>query len=92
MAEEWIYVITRNDERISWHAFDPIYQRWKTLTPVPWEFSEAYVFGCEVLSGYRLYLFGGMNSVREPMRSVMWPSCGCSRSTQMVNFALSTTI
>ena len=65
MAEEWIYVITRNDndERNSWHAFDPIYHRWQTLPPVPWEFSEAYVFGCEVLSGCRLYLFGGMNSV-----------------------------
>ncbi|AES71879.1 hypothetical protein MTR_3g083720 [Medicago truncatula] len=37
MAEEWIYVITTNDGRISWHAFDPIYQRWQTLPPVPWQ-------------------------------------------------------
>ncbi|XP_020521977.1 F-box/kelch-repeat protein At1g55270 isoform X2 [Amborella trichopoda] len=36
MAEEWIYVIKRDKEgKISWHAFDPVYQLWQPLPPVP---------------------------------------------------------
>lgn len=42
MAEEWIYVMKRDrDGRISWHAFDPIYQLWQPLPPVPGEYCEA---------------------------------------------------
>ncbi|KAK7851750.1 f-box/kelch-repeat protein [Quercus suber] len=51
MAEEWVYVIKRDrDGRISWHAFDPTYQLWQPLPPVPGEYSEALGFGCAVLS------------------------------------------
>ncbi|CAN4114114.1 unnamed protein product [Withania somnifera] len=36
IAEEWVYVIKRDrDGRISWHAFDPTYQLWQPLPPVP---------------------------------------------------------
>lgn len=58
MAEEWVYVIKRDrDGRISWHAFDPTYQLWQPLPPIPKEYSEALGFGCAVLSGCHLYLF-----------------------------------
>ncbi|KAI5016111.1 hypothetical protein ZWY2020_005962 [Hordeum vulgare] len=59
MAEEWVYVFKRDREgKISWHAFDPLNQLWKSLPPVPPEYSEALGFGCAVLSGCYLYLFG----------------------------------
>lgn len=71
MAEEWVYVIKRDrDGRISWHAFDPTYQLWQPLPPVPVEYSEALGFGCAVLSGCHLYLFGGKDPLKGSMRRV----------------------
>ncbi|KAK9277036.1 hypothetical protein L1049_006575 [Liquidambar formosana] len=68
MAEEWVYVMKRDrDGRISWHAFDPTYQLWQPLPPVPVEYSEALGFGCAVLSGCHLYLFGGKDPLRGSM-------------------------
>ncbi|XP_068637648.1 F-box/kelch-repeat protein At1g55270-like isoform X1 [Aristolochia californica] len=73
MAEEWVYVIKRDrDGRISWHAFDPIYQLWQPLPPVPVEYSEALGFGCAVLSGCHLYLFGGKDPLHGSMRRVIF--------------------
>ncbi|XP_020694150.1 F-box/kelch-repeat protein At1g55270 [Dendrobium catenatum] len=73
MAEEWVYVIKRDrDGKISWHAFDPIYQLWQPLPPVPVEYSEALGFGCAVLSGCYLYLFGGKDPLRGSMRRVVF--------------------
>ncbi|XP_077212945.1 F-box/kelch-repeat protein At1g55270-like [Tasmannia lanceolata] len=73
MAEEWVYVIKRDrDGRISWHAFDPTYQLWQPLPPVPREYSEALGFGCAVLSGCYLYLFGGKDPLRGSMRRVIF--------------------
>lgn len=75
MAEEWIYVIKRDrDGRISWHAFDPIYQLWQPLPPVPVEYCEALGFGCAVLSGCHLYLFGGKDPMKGSMRRVVYYS------------------
>eukprot|EP00268_Persea_americana_P013451 TRINITY_DN1590_c0_g1_i1.p1 TRINITY_DN1590_c0_g1~~TRINITY_DN1590_c0_g1_i1.p1 ORF type:complete len:438 (-),score=75.79 TRINITY_DN1590_c0_g1_i1:2214-3527(-) len=75
MAEEWVYVIKRDrDGKISWHAFDPIYQIWQQLPPVPGEYSEALGFGCAVLSGCHLYLFGGKDPNRGSMRRVIFYS------------------
>lgn len=75
ISEEWVYVIKRDKERkISWHAFDPIYQLWQPLPPVPKEYSEAHGFGCAVLSGCHLYLLGGKDPVRGSMRRVIFYS------------------
>ncbi|KAM0884116.1 hypothetical protein ACQ4PT_031191 [Festuca glaucescens] len=73
MAEEWVYVFRRDcDQKISWHAFDPVQRLWKPLPPVPPEYSEAVGFGCAVLSGCYLYLFGGKDPVRGSMRRVVF--------------------
>jgi len=75
MAEEWVYVIKRDrDGRISWHAFDPRFQLWQPLPPVPVEYSEALGFGCAVLSGCHLYLFGGKDPSKGSMRRVVYYS------------------
>lgn len=75
IAEEWIYVIKRDREgKISWHAFDPVYQIWQPLPPVPREYSEALGFGCAVLSGCHLYLFGGKDQFKGSMRRVVFYS------------------
>ncbi|CAH9094590.1 unnamed protein product [Cuscuta europaea] len=75
MAEEWVYVIKRDrDGRISWHAFDPIYQLWQPLPPFPGEYSEALGFGCAVLSGCRLYFFGGKDPINGSVRRVIFYS------------------
>eukprot|EP00262_Sarcandra_glabra_P019095 TRINITY_DN7087_c0_g5_i1.p1 TRINITY_DN7087_c0_g5~~TRINITY_DN7087_c0_g5_i1.p1 ORF type:complete len:426 (+),score=31.87 TRINITY_DN7087_c0_g5_i1:497-1774(+) len=75
IAEEWIYVVKRDkDGRISWHAFDPVYQLWQPLPPVPGEYSKALGFGCAVLSGCHLYLFGGKDPLKGSMRRVIFYS------------------
>ncbi|KAJ7569455.1 hypothetical protein O6H91_01G078900 [Diphasiastrum complanatum] len=75
IAEEWIYVMKRDkDGRISWHAFDPRYQLWQPLPPVPVEYCEAIGFGCAVLSGCHLYLFGGKDPVKGSTRRVVYYS------------------
>ncbi|XP_058113056.1 F-box/kelch-repeat protein At1g55270-like isoform X1 [Magnolia sinica] len=75
IAEEWIYVMKRDgDGRISWHAFDPINQLWQPLPPVPGEYSTALGFGCAVLSGCHLYLFGGKDPLKGLMRRVVFYS------------------
>lgn len=73
IAEEWIYVFKRDREgRISWHAFDPIHQLWQPLPPLPVEYSTAFGFGCAVLSGCHLYLFGGRDALKGSMRRVIF--------------------
>ncbi|KAE8711301.1 F-box/kelch-repeat protein [Hibiscus syriacus] len=75
MAEEWVYIFKRDsDGKISWNAFDPINQLWQPLPPVPREYSEALGFGCAVLSGCHLYLFGGKDRQRGSMRRVIFYS------------------
>uniref|UniRef100_A0A6V7QPP0 F-box domain-containing protein n=1 Tax=Ananas comosus var. bracteatus TaxID=296719 RepID=A0A6V7QPP0_ANACO len=75
IAEEWVYVIKRDkDGRISWDAFDPVYQLWHPLPPLPAEYSGALGFGCAVLSGCHLYLFGGKDPHRGSMRRVIFYS------------------
>ncbi|KAM7268312.1 hypothetical protein ACFE04_010478 [Oxalis oulophora] len=75
IAEEWIYVIKRDREgKISWLAFDPTYQLWQPLPPVPKEYSEALGFGCAVLSGCHLYLFGGKDPIKGSTRRVIFYS------------------
>lgn len=75
IAEEWVYVIKRDkDGKISWDAFDPTHQLWQPLPPVPKEYSEALGFGCAVLSGCHLYLFGGKHPLRGSMRRVVFYS------------------
>ncbi|KAL2334750.1 hypothetical protein Fmac_015963 [Flemingia macrophylla] len=62
VAEEWLYVIkTYRGGRISLHAFDPVYQLWQSLPPVPTDFPEVMWFSSAVLSGCHLYLIGGVD-------------------------------
>ncbi|ONK59579.1 uncharacterized protein A4U43_C08F7910 [Asparagus officinalis] len=80
MVEEWVYVIRRDrDGKISWHAFDPIHQLWQPLPPVPSEYSEALGFGCAVLSGCYLYLFGGKDPIRGSLRRVVFYNARTNR-------------
>ncbi|KAJ6853571.1 F-box/kelch-repeat protein [Iris pallida] len=80
MLEEWVYVIRRDrDGRISWHAFDPVHQLWQPLPPVPSEYSEALGFGCAVLSGCNLYLFGGKDPIKGSLRRVIFYSARTNR-------------
>ncbi|ONK81026.1 uncharacterized protein A4U43_C01F24430 [Asparagus officinalis] len=75
LTEEWIYVMKRDrDGKITWDAFDPIYQIWHPLPPVPGEYTNALGFGCAVLSGCHLYLFGGKNPTKGSMRRVIFYS------------------
>jgi hypothetical protein len=50
------------------------YQLWQPLPPVPLEYSDALGFGCAVLSGCHLYLFGGKDPVKGSMRRVVYYS------------------
>lgn len=50
------------------------YQLWQPLPPVPVEYSEALGFGCAVLSGCHLYLFGGKDPLKGSMRRVVYYS------------------
>jgi len=50
------------------------YQLWQSLPPVPVEYSDALGFGCAVLSGCHLYLFGGKDPVKGSMRRVVYYS------------------
>ncbi|KAH7388111.1 hypothetical protein KP509_16G058100 [Ceratopteris richardii] len=72
-AEEWIYVIKRDrDGKVSWHSYDPKYQFWQPLPPLPLEYLEAVGFGCAVLSGYLLFLFGGKDKLKGSMKRVIY--------------------
>ncbi|VAI09276.1 unnamed protein product [Triticum turgidum subsp. durum] len=55
-----------------WSRLLSVHQLWKSLPPVPPEYSEAVGFGCAVLSDCYLYLFGGKDSVRGSMRRVVF--------------------
>ncbi|GAA0185342.1 hypothetical protein LIER_32630 [Lithospermum erythrorhizon] len=75
ISEEWIYIMKRDREgKMSWHAFDPIYQLFQPLPPVPKEYSEAIGFGSAVLGGCHLYIFGGKDPVKGSMRRVIYYS------------------
>lgn len=75
IAEEWIYVIKRDrDGRVVWQTFDPKYQLWQPLPPIPAEFSEVLGFSCAVLCGYLLFLFGGKDRLKGSLRKVVYYS------------------
>jgi Kelch motif/F-box domain len=75
LAEGWIYVIKRDKNgRISWDAFNPVSQLWHPLPSLPVEYSEAVGFGCAVLSGCLLYMFGGRDPRKGCMRRVIFYS------------------
>ncbi|XP_065847320.1 F-box/kelch-repeat protein At1g22040 [Euphorbia lathyris] len=34
-TEEWLYVLTKADEELTWHALDPLSRKWQRLPPIP---------------------------------------------------------
>ncbi|CAM8979768.1 unnamed protein product [Rhodiola kirilowii] len=75
LGEEWIYIMKRDKEKkLSWHAFDPVHHVWQPLPPVPKEYTHAIGFGCAVLRGCHLYLFGGKDPIKGSMRLVVYYS------------------
>ncbi|KAL3571348.1 hypothetical protein D5086_025252 [Populus alba] len=57
-----------------WCRLLAVHQIWQPLPPVPREYSGALGFGCAVLSGCHLYLFGGKDPLRGSMRRVIFYS------------------
>ncbi|KAF6154222.1 hypothetical protein GIB67_001118 [Kingdonia uniflora] len=75
VSEEWMYVLKRDkDGKVSWHGFDPIYQLWQPLPPIPRDYFNALGFGCAVLNNCHLYLFGGKDPIKGSMRRVIFYS------------------
>ncbi|XP_051150647.1 F-box/kelch-repeat protein At1g55270-like [Andrographis paniculata] len=75
ISEEWIYVVKQDrDGKLSWVAFDPMHHLWQPLPPIPKEYDETLGFGCAVLGGCHLYLFGGKDPVKGSIRRVVFYS------------------
>jgi hypothetical protein len=72
LSDHSIQVLTSTDLIVASCGFR--YQLWQPLPPVPVEYSEALGFGCAVLSGCNLYLFGGKDPVKGSMRRVVYYS------------------
>ncbi|GAB2268181.1 hypothetical protein Dimus_003158 [Dionaea muscipula] len=36
-TEEWLFILSRVDGRLLWHALDPISQKWQNLPPMPFD-------------------------------------------------------
>ncbi|GMH17936.1 hypothetical protein Nepgr_019777 [Nepenthes gracilis] len=34
-TEEWLFILSRLEERLIWHALDPVSQKWQKLPPMP---------------------------------------------------------
>lgn len=72
-AEEWIYIMKQDREgKLSWLAFDPMHQHWQSLPPIPKEYNGTYGFGCAVLSGCNLFLFGGKDPIKGATRRALF--------------------
>ncbi|KAL5208345.1 hypothetical protein ABZP36_032780 [Zizania latifolia] len=79
-AEQWLYAVKCDgDGRVSWDVLDPARRAWRALPPVPCEYAGAVGFGCAVLGGCHLYLFGGRDPRRGPMRRVVFYSARSNR-------------
>ncbi|KAG8070367.1 hypothetical protein GUJ93_ZPchr0006g44437 [Zizania palustris] len=80
LAEQWLYAVKCDgDGRVSWDVLDPGHRAWRALPPVPGEYASAVEFGCAVLGGCHLYLFGGRDPRRGPMRRVVFYSSRSNR-------------
>ncbi|XP_062218517.1 F-box/kelch-repeat protein At1g55270-like [Phragmites australis] len=80
LAEQWVYAVKRDrDGRVSWDVLDPARGTWRALPPVPHEYANADGFGCAVLGGCHLYLLGGTDPLRGPMRRVVFYSARSNR-------------
>ncbi|XP_062223762.1 F-box/kelch-repeat protein At1g55270-like [Phragmites australis] len=81
LAEQWVYAVKRDvrDGHVSWDVLDPARGAWRALPPVPREYADADGFGCAVLGGCHLYLLGGTDPRRGPLRRVVFYSARSNR-------------
>lgn len=80
LAEQWVYAVKCDrDGRVSWDVLDPGRGAWRALPPVPGEYADAAGFGCAVLGGCHLYLLGGRDPRKGPMRRVVFYSARNNR-------------
>ncbi|XP_040376417.1 F-box/kelch-repeat protein At1g55270-like [Oryza brachyantha] len=80
LAEQWVYAVKCDGGgRVSWDVLDPSRRAWRALPPVPGEYAGAVGFGCAVLGGCHLYLLGGRDPRRGPMRRVVFYSARSNR-------------
>lgn len=84
LREEWLYVLTKVEEELSWYALDPFSRKWQRLPPMPNVYSEEPRNGS---SGLWLWKMVGPHiKIPETIRSWLgkkhtsdhMPFCGCT--------------
>ncbi|KDP32711.1 hypothetical protein JCGZ_12003 [Jatropha curcas] len=84
LTEEWLYVLTKVEEELSWHALDPLSRKWQRLPPMPNVYTEE---SRSSSSGLWLWnMVGPRNKIAEIIRSWIgqkhtldhMPFCGCA--------------
>ena len=84
-SEEWLFVLTRVDESLSWCALDPVSQKWQKLPPVPYDtIKDVSRKGLAILQKWNL--FGSSVKIADAIRGWLGrgdaldkiPFCGCS--------------
>lgn len=83
--EEWLFILTRVEESLSWCALDPVSQKWLKLPPIPHDtIQDTSRKGLAILQ--KLYLLGSSVKIADVIRGWLGrgdaldkvPFCGCS--------------
>lgn len=84
-SEEWLFILTRVEDSLSWCALDPVSQKWQKLPPVPHDtIQDASRKGLGILQKWGL--FGSSVKIADAIRGWLSrgdaldkiPFCGCS--------------
>nr|XP_029117023.1 F-box/kelch-repeat protein At1g22040 isoform X2 [Elaeis guineensis] len=86
MTEEWLYILTKVEEnKLLWHALDPVSRKWQRLPPMPYVLNEGEPK--RVFSGLRIWnVVGSSIKIADFIRGLLWrrdasdhtPFCGCA--------------
>eukprot|EP01018_Ginkgo_biloba_P038011 Gb_12065 [translate_table: standard] len=90
LTEEWLYILMKDEEeRLSWHALDPVLGIWQNLPPMPDVIHEEE--SNQAMSGWSLWNAMGSSSIRLTGFVKGWfgrkdsldrtPLCGCAVGT-----------